>query len=72
MSVTDTRNELASNFLQRLVSDVLKDFEIVKKQGVRAIPNCAPNMINMTQELSEDRENRNVLVLVQMKPSMKV
>ena len=53
LAVRDTENQHSSDFIQRLVEDVLKDFEIIKQQVLAVVTNNASNMTLAVQKLSE-------------------
>ena len=57
LAVRDTENQHSSDFIQRLVEDVLKDFEISKQQVLAVATDNASNMILAVQKLSEDSIN---------------
>ena len=57
LAVRDTENQHSSDFIQRLVEDVLKDFEISKQQVLAVVTDNASNMILAVQKLSEDSIN---------------
>ena len=66
LSVADTRNEYesdvhGSNGLYKLVSDVLKDFEIEKKQVGCAVTDYASNMVTTIEKLNEENGCREKL-----------
>ena len=54
VAVKDTENQHSSDFIQRLVEDVFKDFEISKQQVLAVVTDNASNMILAVQKLSED------------------
>jgi len=54
LAVRDTENQHSSDFIQRLVEDVLKDFEISKQQVLAVVTDNASNMTLAVQKLSED------------------
>ena len=54
LSVKDTKNQHSSDFIQRLVEDVLKDFEISKEQVLAVVIDNALNMTLGVQKLDED------------------
>ena len=54
MAVRDTNNQHSSTFIQTLVEDVLRDFEISKKQVLAVVTNNASNMTLAVKKLSED------------------
>ena len=54
MAVKDTENQHSSDFIWRLVEDVLKDFEISKEQVLAVVTDNASNMTLAVQKLSED------------------
>ena len=56
LAVRDTENQHSSDFIQRLVEDVLKDFEI-SKQVLVVVTDNASNMTLAVQKLSEDSIN---------------
>ena len=57
LAVRDTENQHSSDFIQRLVKDVLKDFEISKQQVLAVVTDNASNMTLAVQKLSEDSIN---------------
>ena len=57
LAVRDTENQHSSDFIQRLVEDVLKAFEISKQQILAVVTDNALNMILAVQKLSEDSIN---------------
>ena len=57
LAVRDTENQHSSDFIQRLVEDVLKDFEISKQQVLAVVTDNASNMTLAVQKLSEDSIN---------------
>ena len=57
LAVRDTENQHSSDFIQRLVEDVLKDFEISKQQVLAVVTDNVSNMILAVQKLSEDSIN---------------
>jgi len=54
LAVRDTASQHSSDFIQRLVEDVLKDFEISKQQVLAVVTDNASNVILAVQKLSED------------------
>ena len=54
LAAKDTENQHSSDFIQRLVEDVLKDFEISKQQVLAVVTDNASNMTLAVQKLSED------------------
>jgi len=52
--VRETKNKHTSDFLQKLVPDVLKEFEVWKKQVLCAITGDASN-ISTTEKLNEQK-----------------
>ena len=54
LAVKDTENQHSSDFIQRLVEDVLKNFEISKKQVLAVVTDNALNMTLAVQKLYED------------------
>jgi len=54
LAVRDTENQHSCDFIQRLVEDVLKDFEISKQQVLAVVTDNASNMTLAVQKLSED------------------
>ena len=54
LAVMDTDNQHSCDFIWRLVEDVLKDFEISKKQVLAVVTDNASNMILAVQKLSEN------------------
>ena len=57
LAVRDTENQHSSDFIQRLVEDVLKDFEISKQQVLAVVIDNASNMTLAVQKLFEDSIN---------------
>ena len=57
LAVRDTENQHFSDFIQRLVEDVLKNFEISKQQVLEVVTDNASNMTLAVQKLSEDSIN---------------
>ena len=57
LAVRDTENQHSSDFIQRLVEDVLKDFEISKQQVLAVVTDNASNMTLAVQKRSEDSIN---------------
>ena len=57
LAVRDTENQHSSNFIQRMVEDVLKDFEISKQQVLAVVADNASSMTLAVQKLSEDSIN---------------
>ena len=53
LAVRDAENQHSSDFIQRLVKDVLKDFEISKQQVLAVVTDNASNMTLAVQKLSE-------------------
>ena len=54
MAVRDTDNQHCSTFIQTLVEDVLRDFEISKKQVLAVVTDNASNMTLAVKKLSEE------------------
>jgi len=54
MAVKDTDNQHSNTFIQTLVADVLRDFEIIKKQVLAVVTDNASNMTLAVKTLSED------------------
>ena len=54
MAVRDTENQHCSDFIQRLLEDVLKYFEISKQQVLAVVTDNASHMTLSVQKLPED------------------
>ena len=54
LALRDTENQHSSDFIQRLIEDVLKDCEISQKQVLTVVTDNDSNMTLAVQKLSED------------------
>jgi len=54
LAVRDTEHQHSSDFIQRLVEDILKNFEISKQQVLSVVTDNASNMTLAVQKSSED------------------
>ena len=54
LAVRDTEDQHSSDFIQRLVGDLLKGFDISKQQVLAVVTDNASNMTLAVQKLSED------------------
>ena len=68
LAVRDTENQHSSDFIQRLVEDVLKDFGISKQRVLAVVTDNASNMTLAIQNLSED----SITLVAEMKMNLKV
>ena len=63
LAVRDTENQYSSDFIQRLVEDVLMDFVISKQQVLAVVTDNGSNITLAVQKLSEDSINMNEMKL---------
>ena len=63
LAVRDTENQYSSDFIQRLVEDVLMDFVISKQQVLAVVTDNGSNITLAVQKLSEDSININEMKL---------
>ncbi|CAK8690142.1 unnamed protein product [Clavelina lepadiformis] len=54
LSIKDTKNQHSSDFIKKMVEDVLNDFDISKQQVLAIVTDNASNMTLAVKKLSED------------------